>query len=313
MRPAAVAALTSLLPMLSYGSLLPKAAHPGPEIWSRFEPTWTGLAAHVTGAQYRGFLGHLPTDDGLQRFFMLYALPLLLTSLVLGLLATITTRESVQRRILSSIMAAMLCQTAFCFLYGVPDRSSYLLPTIALGLTALTPLASRLFDAAPHRRRALQWSLVGLGIVILSQWGPYLGLGIGRRDLLTRLDANVRRLWTAIPFERGIVLWEGDRLSEYQLLLGEKPGLRLVRPSDLGVPMSTERFVERYGFTPVFSAAAVRPPTTPGPAFLAFENQLASRLSLMTDQPVILLKPSTGEMIVVREPDGPQAVRVIEN
>ena len=135
--------------------------------------------------------------------------------------------------------------------------------------------------------------------IALAQWGPYLELAVGRRNLLLALDASIRRVWTAIPVDRGIVLWEGDRLNGYQLFLGEKPGLRLIRPSDLTVPMSRERFTERFGFSPALSPESVEVPTSGGPSFVAFEKSLASRLSLGTHQPVILLSPSSGEVTIV--------------
>lgn len=297
------AMLSALVPLASYLSLLVKASRPGLEIWFRLQPTWSGLWAHMTGAQYLGYLGGFAADAGHSRFLGLYVHPYLFTTLALLLVLAWRTRDAVERRLVWTLLAVVGIQTVFCFAYGVPDPSSYFLPPLGIALTALVPLGVSFAAIGARPRRLVGVAALAIAVAAAAQSWPHARIAIGRRDVLVALDRDMRKLWRSIPVEHGIVLWGSYRLREYQLLAGERPGLHLIRPIDLTMPVTRARFVARYGFDPFGSRATtpglVELPTDGGPAYEAFVQRLAVQLHLVTHEPVVLLSPSRDSLRVV--------------
>ncbi len=300
----AMAALA--VPLLSYVTLLLKASHPSPAVWFRLEPTWPSVVAHVTGEQYHGLLGHFRASASQARTLSRYVYPFLLPGLGLMVLAAFSTKDRREGFVLKSLLLASTVQLAFCLLYGVPDPTTYFLPPLGIALAMLTPAAAGLMTSHPRAQRTIAWAACGAALIAVAQYGNWLGIGVGRRELLVRLDLNVRKIWTALPLERGIVLWGGDlfhRYNAYQMLLGEKPGLRLVSPYELSAPLHREHFRSHFGFDPFGSSDARivydHPPSDRGPRYDAYLEATAERLHAATSEPVVVLSPSSDSPMVI--------------
>lgn len=290
-----VAVLAALLPLLSYCSLYLKALHPGMAVWSRLEPTWQSVVGHILGSQYRGWLGHFRAPPSQLRFLMFSVWPYLFAGLSILLVLAMRTRDVVQRGILWGLLAACAAQTAFGFLYGVPDPAPYFFPPLGIALASLVPVGAELAAIGDRARRVSRWMALAVVLATGVQVVAWLGLAIGRRDILIAIDRKVREVWVSIPARHGILLWGGDfegRVRQYQLLAGERPELRLISSWEMTVPLSRERFVARYGFDPFgrpsTTPGRVRPPATRGAAYDAFLGVVARDLHEETRQPVLL-------------------------
>lgn len=307
-RFAVVAMVAALVPVASYASLYVKANHPDPAVWIRLQPGWASVWAHATAAQYHGYLGAFAPLASQQRQLARYVFPYLLPALVLMGVMAWRARPEAERRIAGALLAAALLQASFSLVYGVTDPASYFIPALGIALAMLVPLGVSLAELGPSPRRLIQWGALALGVATALQLPLWLGIGAGRRDLLIEIDQRIRRMWLSIPFGSGIVLWGGDlhhRMNAYQLLLHERPGLHLVSPYELAVPMSGRRFAERFGFDPFDSpqgARFARPPSTRGPEYDAFLDDIARRLHRTTHQPVVVLSPSADSLRIVADP-----------
>ena len=242
-----------LLPLLSLGYVAWHASHEAIVRWPALEPGLRGVLDHVTGAQYRGFLGHFAPSPNQARLLATEVAP----GLVVGVLAALVSlrREDAFRR---GLAVAVLLQTGACFLYGVPDPDSYFLPPLFMGLALAT---SELVALPVVRRQGMACALLAaaLGIASLAHG---VTVAQARVRVTTGLDTLLRRMWASLPDEPAFVVWDDDMaqmLRGYQLLEGDKPNLTVIAPRRLTYPHEYARFKSTYGFDPLAGLAPPRP------------------------------------------------------
>src|SRR6185503_1934827 len=122
--PSIAAAIgAALLPLSSYAFIAWRAFHPDPASWSKLAPSWAGVIRHVTGAEYRIFLGRFaPAPDQLaaiQQSLWPWLWPLVAVGLVWAWSARGTPRG-----LRAAWAAAIVLTLAYPFGYGVPDPGS---------------------------------------------------------------------------------------------------------------------------------------------------------------------------------------------
>lgn len=250
----AVAVIGMLLPLLSLGYVAWHASHEAVVRWPALEPGWRGVLDHVTGAQYRGFLGRFAPSPNQARLLVTEVAPWLMVG-VLGALMALRRGDAFRR----TLAFAVLLQTAACFLYGVPDPASYFLPPLFMGLV----LATRELSALPLvRRQGMACALVAAAIAIASL---VHGVTVAQARLraITGLDALLRRMWASLPEEPGFVVWDDDMaqmLRGYQLLEGAKPRLTVIAPRRLTYPHEYARFKAEHGLDPLAGLSGVARP-----------------------------------------------------
>jgi len=240
-------ALGLFLPLLSWGWIAYRAAHPAAFQWPLLEPGLTGLAGHLTGRAYGGYLGGFhpsPTEARL----LLAALPWLALSLPAAAIAAATRERSPLRSFALAIGAALLAQAAFVLAYRVPDPSAHVLPILALASLWLPALAARLTARAGGTVAAL----VGAALLV-ALLPPWIGAALLAKRGAEETDRIVRSAWRSVPFDRGLVFWNNDlyaRLRAYQILERNRPGLVVEHPGVLTWAGPRRRFQEARGFDP---------------------------------------------------------------
>jgi hypothetical protein len=130
---------------------------------------------------------------------------------------------------------AVVLTSVFTLSYGVVDPSAYFLPAIIVSAVALSSMIARLLQRAEQRGTVLAISGVVAAGAILA-WVPP---EFAHARSITEVDRSVRAAFTALPFERGVVLWESDahvRLLAYQQLEHIKPALVVIDPAMLTWP-----------------------------------------------------------------------------
>ncbi|HEY2953861.1 MAG TPA: DUF2723 domain-containing protein [Candidatus Eisenbacteria bacterium] len=310
---AGVALAASLVPLASYGIIAWRAFHPVAVQWPVLAPSWSGVLRHLTGAQYAPLLGHFAPSGVQRRYLALYVYPYLALGLVALAAVTLRAREAGERRVLGSLAIAALLPTAHAFAYGAFDPSSYFMTGLALGLAGVGPCGAWLF--ARGRRPARAAAAVILALALIAQGALWVRTSLERRRVYERFEELVRAMWGSIPFERGFVAWGDDmfqRLREYQLLQGEKPGLRVVNPYLLVSDQARRRFVAENGFDPL---AGIAPQITPAMAFAPGSDSLlreaqraiARNINRQTPLPVVEFIPESASVRMLRKPAGAPA------
>lgn len=289
----AVAAAAALVPLSSYGLIYLKALHPGLAVWAHLEPTWPSWLAHVTGAQYGGFLGRFHPSPLQAKSLAPYVYPFVFPWLPLLVLVVLRARSRAERLIGLGLCGAVALQILFVLGYGVPDPSSYFLPAMAINLCAMAPLGAGLALEGLRTRRLALLAGAALAVLALALAGPWIEAGRFRRLGLTALERRVRDTWASVPFERGAVLWGDDmfhRLHAYQLLDGEKPGVLVVNPVELIGGPARSRFIAQRGFDPLegvtVPAALATRPDPEGAEFQRFLVEVGRRIEAGTSLPV---------------------------
>jgi hypothetical protein len=295
----AAALAAACVPLLSYGLIPWRAAHPAVYQWPRLAPGFAGLLAHVTGSMYQGLLGRFAPSPEQSAFLRSYVYPFLFPGLVLLLANAVRARTPGERALQWGIVGSALLGTVYAFDYGVPDPSSYFLLPMALGLTAITPwLGSLLAGGTAARRAGLAGvTLAALAGLVLAV--PWLRTGQGRKGLWIEFDQLVRRMWATVPADSAIVFWTDDmhtKLLEYQLLRGEKPGVTVVHGLTLDAAPVREAFIRRHGFDPL---AGVEVPSGAGTGPAAEDarvreliQRIERRVNEQTPLPVIHFDPN---------------------
>ena len=288
----AVAVAAALVPLSSYALVYLKAFHPSLAVWAHLEPTWPSWLAHVTGAQYGGFLGRFRPSPLQARSLAPYVYPFVFPWLPLLVLVVLRAGAGAERLIGLGLCGAAALQVSFVLGYGVPDPSSYFLPAMAIGLCAMAPLGGGLVLEGARIRRLGRIAGAALALLALALAGPWIEASRFRRAGLTALERRVRQTWESVPFERGVVVWGDDmfhRLHAYQLLGGEKPEVLVVNPVELLGGTARRRFIARLGFDPLEGVAiparlATRPDPD-GPEFQAFMAAVGRRIEAGTGLP----------------------------
>jgi hypothetical protein len=201
--------LAACVPLLSYGFILWRGAHPAALQWPMLRPGWDGLFEHMTGREYAGLLGHFAPAAPQVHFLLWYILPFLLPGLVLLVLHARHTKDGAA----VALAVAAVAGTLYAFSYGVPDPSSYFLYPMAFGLAALAPLLAR-------GSRLPVWLGGSVAIVLCVVWFFFASL---RSTGMMEFDALVESMWRRSRTSRGR-LWNDDMLQAglRQQLLHEK-------------------------------------------------------------------------------------------
>lgn len=239
----------------AYGGMYMRTLHPGAaSIWPTLQPTRAGLLDHVTGALYRGYLGRWNPDPAQAADLARDITPVLWPCLLLlaGWLATARNRADALAR--ASILGGSLLQLAFAYHYGVPDPVSYFLPPLVMATLSTAALGGMMAVRGRMQPALPRVAAIGaaLGLLALGMLGVRAALE--RNDELQRYDRNIRSMWQAIPYERGIFLWPADpyyKVELYQRFEGDKPGIEVYNPEILCNPYPARRFRERHGFDPL--------------------------------------------------------------
>ena len=281
-----------LLPVAGLGFLAWRATHPGEIHWPLLGSGAAALWDHVSGAQYRHYLGRFAPSPTQAALFTRFVLPSLVVAIAASVAIAVRrggNARAAQTAVVRAVLAGVLLQSAFAFAYGVPDPTSYFLPVLAVGI-ASAPAA--LLAWAPGLRRRGTWA-VAVAVVLAAAVVPrWIGLAAERRETFARFDALVRSMWTSIPDEPGFVLWADDmawRLRQYQLLEGVGRSLVVVDPVLLTHPVGRARFARAHGFDPLSGTAppALTDPLTPG----TLADSVAHALNARTALPVYLFAP----------------------
>lgn len=295
------------VPLLAYGFLLWRAAHPTPIDWWGLAPGLDGLLFHVTGRQFGALLGHFNPSPEQGRFLRLYVHPFLFPGLLLALVAAVRARTAGERVLHGGLAVSALGGAAYAFGYGAVDPASYFLYPMALVLAAAVPFLARL--AAAGSARAVRAAAALLAVALLALWAPWLRTGQRRARTFAGFDRYVHSMWQAIPMDSAIVFWSADlyyKLREYQLLLGEKPGVIVAHPRGLYMPGGRERFLAQTGIDPL-DDPEVEPYTrlrayTPDSIVRRSIDAVENSVNRRTRLPVIHFDPEQGTVRLLMKP-----------
>ncbi len=302
---ALAAGSAALLPIASYGIIAWRAWHPVRVQWALLEPSLAGVLAHVTGAQYRHFIGYFAPTPFQRELLAGVVYPFLFCGLVLLLLGLSRTKDAEWRLAWSGLFVSTVLVSLFAFRYGVSDPAPYFLPAMALGTVAAAPALAGLPGAGSRSGTA---ALGAAGLVALLLIVPWILDGREERKATLDYDRTIRSMWSAIPPDTAIVSWADDRfhrLIGYQILGGEKPNLLIVTP-DLFFANSVRRAVrERFGADPL--EGFVPPRLTPGgpgekEVIEAHRLRLVQGLNARVRVPVILFDPGRPIVFQLRKP-----------
>jgi len=300
-----VSAAAALVPLAGYGIIAWRAWHPALVQWPALGPGLASVAAHVTGEQYRHFLGYFQPAADQRELLARAAYPFLFPGLALLLVGVLRARHAGGRIAWTALLAAALATTLFTFHYGVPDPAPYFLPAMALGAAAAAPALAALLWAG-GRGGALRIGAVGVASLLLVV--PWVRAGAAQRREVIGYEAMIRSMWSAVPPDTAIVFWPDDRfvhLQEYQILRGEKPALWIATPEMLLEGRTREAFRARFGIDPLegFPIPQVRPGAPEAQAVI--DRTLARLVGSVNDRtrvPVILFDPSVPVVRQLRKP-----------
>ena len=235
-RAIAVAALAgAVLPLLSYAFIAWRALHPASYQWPALEASVVGVWRHMTGAIYHGFVGAFRPSPAESRLLWTAVLPVCLPGALALVWHARHARRAPDGPVWLAWCGAVLLTSAFTLSYGVADPSAYFLPVIIVSAVALSSVFARVLQRAEHRGVALAMSCVVAAGAIFA-WVPP---EFAHARSITDVDRSVRAAFAALPFERGVVLWESDahvRLLAYQQLEHIKSALIVIDPAMLTWP-----------------------------------------------------------------------------
>ena len=299
------AAGSALLMVASYGIIAWRAWHPARVQWPSLVPDLTSLIHHVTGEQYRHFLGYFAPAPDQRALLARFGYPFVFPGLALLLWSAVRARGRERRIGWWALLAAAALVTGFTFRYGVPDPAPYFLPAMALGAAAVGPAVATI--AGP---RLLRQSLT-IGILCLAGLAlsvPWIRAGIRTRRDILEFESMVRSMWAAVPADTAIVLWPDDRfirLQEYQILHGEKPALLVLTPDMFVEDHTREQILTRFGADPL--AGMTIPTLVPGSADeetlrRRFLDQVVQNVNRRVRNPVIMFDPTVPVVRRLRKP-----------
>jgi hypothetical protein len=295
----------AVLPLIAYGFIAWRAFHPAPGQWGTLSPHWRSVLAHVTGREYRVYVGHFAPSGAELELIRREVVPWLAVGLPLVVWWALTAhRTSPALRL--GVVAAIATTLLFVGLYGVPDPSAYLLTPLALAF-AVTPVAFRCLPGAGAITRPVAIAaLVAIGVEAFHG----IGLAWDRNHAYRAYETHVRTLWRTIPDRPAFVLWSDDMVSllhGYQLLEGEKPQLEIHHPMQLTQDWPRAQFIRSHGFDPVSradvaAAAARTPPRNVEELARLIGDVIAQRLNTHSRLEVDVFEPDSG--VVRRLPKG---------
>jgi hypothetical protein len=302
-----IGAGAALVPVASYGIVAWHAWHPARVQWAWLEPSLASVVTHITGGQYRQFVGYFAPTPLQKELLAAAAYPFLIPGLALLLLGVLRAKDAERRIAASALLAAAALVTIFIFRYGVPDPAPYFLPAIALGIAAAAPAIA----AIPRvGSRAGTAALCSAGLASLLLIVPWLRDGREQRGATLAFERVIRSMWSAIPSDTAIVSWTDDRfnrLREYQLLRGEKPALLVVTP-DLMFASGMRRTIrQRFGVDPLEGVPPPRlvpgAPRQEDQAIIdRYRHRLLWGLNERIRPPVILFDPAVPIVWQIKKP-----------
>ncbi len=262
-----------------------RASHPALVQWPLLgsDTVWH----HLLGAQYRGYLGRFAPNQMQQRFLLVHVYPWLAPALLALLAAPFTCWRAVPRGWRIAVAAAATLQTAYVFLYGVPDPSPYFLPVLGLGLAVLP---AWLTEAVPAARRGGAWIACGAALALAVANTAWARIGLERADTYEKFDDFLHRMWIRVPFDEGFVIFGDDmvhRLWEYQLLGHVKPRVIALNPALLTYPRFHAEFLARHGFDPLAELPPL-PPAVDEASTRALFEAIATRINDASPLPVVV-------------------------
>jgi len=246
-----VGLLAACVPIASYGIIAWRAWHPALVQWPALAPGLASVLDHITGEQYRHYVGYFAPAPDQRALIDQVAVPFLAAGCAALLVGLARAKDAGARTAWAALTVAAVLVTAFTFRYGVPDPAPYFIPAMAFGAAAVAPALAAL--AAPLKRSAAP-TLGVAALAALLLVVPWVRDGASRRQEIMSYERLIRSMWAAVPPDTAIVLWPDDRyihLREYQLLLGEKPALVVLNPDLLLEDQTRERLRQRFGVDPI--------------------------------------------------------------
>lgn len=237
------------LPLLSHLHTAWRAWRPAAFQWPLLEPSAGSVFAHATGLHYSGYLGRFAPRPEEAALLAAAIAPVAVPGLLLAGLAVARERLAPRGLLAAGLLAGTLAQLVFVFRYGVPDSVPYFLPVLAVAVLGLAAAAAPL----AHRMTRLP---VLLGVALVLAVNGAIGIAwvdAHHRDI-GAVAESIRERWRALPFERGIVLWNSDHYTHLVLLgllEGEKPGVVVDNPATLTWPAARAAFRRRTGIDPL--------------------------------------------------------------
>lgn len=309
-RTAMAALAGAALPVLSYGTIAYRAFHPTLAQWPILEASWSHVLDHVTGTQYRGYMGSFDPSSEQRHYLAVHVYPFLFPAIG-ALVAAAWLARGPQRAALTGMAGAAVLGTVYAFNYGVFDPSSYFMMPLVLGLAGAVSLLASVRAAGGRGLRAAPLAGPALALVAAVLLVPWLRLARDRRQVYLNFETLVRGMWDSIPFEEAIVIWPDDmswRLREYQWLAREKPGIDVENPWNLANTAPRSRFTRKHGFDPWQGVnIEVGPDGRPlgGEGYVeAFYAGFARNLSQQARVPVILFDPKKQSVRLLQKDGG---------
>jgi hypothetical protein len=276
--------------------------------WPALAPTWTGVREHVLAAQYTRFLGVFRPSDVQADLLRSYLYPWIFPAIGLLLVAAILPATAWQRTTLRSFAVTALIGIGYAFNYGVPDPSSYFLAPLAIACAGLVPCGMGLIAWRGALRPITAALAILLMLVACGAGLRWIQVAADRKVTLERFDQEMEAMWQTVPYDSAFVLWGSDmhtRLVEYQLLRGQKRGIRVINPGLLGQAYPRERFTAEFGFDPVPEVGSefgvltgVRTDEVE-----RFTGEMAHHLNLKSSLPVIVFDPIRKSVRLLRKED----------
>ncbi len=236
-------------PLACLGWVAWRAWHPVAGQWPVLGATWASVADHLTGAQYRAFLGRFEPSPRQAVLLAQWVWPPLVPALAGAVLAWRPPASSATA-VRHAIGAATVLSCGYALLYGVSDPAPYFLPALALGLALAAGSAAGMLA----RRGWSGGAAAALLVALLFAAVPQLKVASDRNDTFANLDALIRRMWDAIPPGEAFVIWDDDmasRLRGLQQLEGSRADLIVVQPRMLSHRAVQQRFVSQFQFNPM--------------------------------------------------------------
>lgn len=293
------------IPLATLSYVAWRAWHPAVVQWPELGPGWTDVFDHVTGAQYRAFLGRFAPSAVQRAHLAAHIYPWLVPAL-LGALAALLDRADDRHAWRKALGAGVLLQVAYSFLYGVSDPATYFLPALAVGLPLFVAAVA---GRGVMRRRGRAVALAAaLALAVPAAAGGRTALA--RNEAFARFDDRLRRMWAALPPGRAFVVWDDDmawRLVALQVLEGRRRDVEVVQPRHLthGVPRA--RFRARHGFDPVAGLAPGQLASAQGDdaRSAALVDAIVMRIHEARRAPVVLFRPDVPSLRLLTGPESP--------
>lgn len=302
----------ALVPLSSLAYVAWRAWNPAAVQWPTLEAHWPAVVDHVTGAQYRTFLGRFAPSDAQRAHLGSYVFPWLAPAAAGAVAAFAGRGPAADRAWRTALAAGVLLQVAYAFFYGVRDPATYFLPALAIGLALFVAGAARV-PVLRRRRQGRAVALVAaLGLIVPAVGG--VRTARARNEALARFDTLLRQMWAALPPGPAFVVWDDDmasRLRAFQVLERSRPEVEVVQPRHLTHPVPRRHFAARHGFDP---AAGIAPGELDAVGrdesrSASLVDAIAGRINASSPTPVVLFLPAVPSMRQLEKPEQSDAAR----